>query len=113
MHPVIFTRVRPMKDGFSFLSINSRMGLMYRALKRPGLSGRRDRIQCAYFGFQTKEEASMFAQYVKEKYEAARVVVRESDRLPECAFEVKVWEFQEIMRLVFKCVEKQQPHKAA
>lgn len=102
------SRVRVLKDGYSFLSISPRLGLMYRALKRPGKGGRKDRIQCAYFGFESEQQANQFVGYLKQKYGEIRVGVRESDRLPAYAFEVKVWEFSELMAVVYQCAEKAQ-----
>jgi hypothetical protein len=111
---MIFTRVIPQKDGYSLLSISPRLALMYRVLKRPGKGGRRDRIQCAYFGFDTEEQAIKFAGYVQRNFKT-RVIPRESERLTECAYEVKVWEFDHLIRLVYQCVTKAQEasHAAA
>lgn len=107
------TRVTRLKDGFSLLLISPRLALMYKALKRAGRNGRKDRIQCAYFGFDTEAEAQAFADYLKNRFESARAVVRESDRLPECGWEVKVWEFPALMSVVLRCAEKPQLAKAA
>lgn len=104
---MIFAKVRPMGDGFSMLVISPRLALCYRALKKPGRGGRKDRIQCAYFGFDSQAAADRFAHYLKSKFLpfAPRMVVRESDRLPECGWEVKVWEFDHLLPLVLECAE--------
>jgi hypothetical protein len=109
---MIRTRVTRLKDGFSFLSINPRLGLMYRALKHPGKGGRKDLIQCAYFGFETEAEAVKFQKYCQSK--VIRAIAREADRLPDCAWEVKVWEFPELLHLVSRCLKRsQEPPQAA
>jgi len=100
---MIRTRVRPLDDGFSLLRINDRLALCYKALKRPGKGGRKDRVQCAYFGFDSEESAQAFLAGVLRQFGKVRAVVRESDRLPDAAFEVKIWEFPHIMSLVFHC----------
>ncbi len=105
------SKVRVLKDGYSFLSISPRLAMMYRALKRPGKGGRKDRIQCAYFGFDSEQQANQFVTYLKQQYGEVRAGVRESDRLPECAFEVKVWEFPQLLELIHRCAAKD--HKAA
>lgn len=102
------SRVQVLKDGYSLLSFSPRLALMYRALKRPGKDGRKDRIQCAYFGFDTEQQAKDFVSYLKRKYGEVRAGVREGDRLFDCAFEVKVWEFDHLMAVVYQCAEKTQ-----
>lgn len=102
---MIYTRVQPLKDGYSLLKINPRLCLIYRALKRPGREGRKDRIQCAYFGFETVEAAATFRNYLITKHKC-RAVVREPERLSEVAWEVKVWEFDGLLLLVRDCVAK-------
>jgi hypothetical protein len=87
---------------------------MYYVLKRPGKGGRRDRIQCAYFGFDDEQKANRFAAYVKKHFDT-HAVSREAQRLTECSFEVKVSEFPGLMQLVYQCVAKAQEisHAAA
>ncbi|NJO74181.1 MAG: hypothetical protein HC833_10760 [Leptolyngbyaceae cyanobacterium RM1_406_9] len=106
---LVHTRVIPQADGFSLLSISDRIALMYRALKRPGKGGRKDRIQCGYFGFESQEKAQAWAEMIRNRYAEMqiRLVVRESDRLPECAFEVKVWEFEGLIPLTLCCAKSE------
>lgn len=101
---MLTSKIVRLKDRFSLLKINDRLALCYRALKRPGKGGRVDRIQCAYFGFNSEEEAVNFASYLREKFQV-RAIHRESDRLPESAFEVKVWEFDELLGVVRHCAQ--------
>lgn len=103
---MIRTRVQPLKDGFSMLIVSPRLALCYRALKRPGKGGRKDRIQCGYFGFESEAEANTFANYLRSAYPNVRAVVREGDRLPECGWEVKVWEFAQLLQVVQQCAAK-------
>jgi hypothetical protein len=103
---MVYTRIIPGKNGFSQLQISSRLVLLYRALKRPGKNGRRDRIQCVYFGFDTEHQAAEFAYKLRAKHSQVRLVVREAERLLEVPYEVKVWEFDHLMHLVFTCAEK-------
>jgi hypothetical protein len=86
-------------------TISERLALCYKALKKPGKGGRKDRIQCAYFGFDSQERAEQFARYLKARFLpfAPRLVIRESDRLSECAWEVKVWEFPALLEIVMEC----------
>jgi hypothetical protein len=104
---MIITRVIPQKDGFSLLSVSARLALMYYVLKRPGKGGRKDRIQCAYFGFDDEQQADKFAAYVKQHCKT-HAVSREAQRLIECSFEVKVSEFDGLMQLVEQCAAKAQ-----
>jgi hypothetical protein len=104
-------RCIPGKDGFSTLVLSPRLALMYRALKKPGKGGRRDRIQCAYFGFSTQEQAQHFTAYVQEQFKA-RAMPRESDRLSECAWEVKVWEFDGLLDFALRCYARSQQQAA-
>jgi hypothetical protein len=106
----IHTKVKVQGDGFSMLYISNRLALCYKALKKPGKGGRMDRIQCAYFGFNTEAECQQFTQFLKDKFFpfAPRVLIRESDRLPECPWEVKVWEFPQLLEIVLKCHEQAQ-----
>jgi hypothetical protein len=104
----IHTKVRVMGDGFAMLEINSRLALCYKALKKPGKGGRKDRIQCGYFGFDTEAQANFFADYLKQRFIpfGPRVHIRESDRLPDSAWEVKVWDFPQLLQLVHECHDK-------
>ena len=108
---MIYSKVRNLKDGYCLLSISPRLALMYKALKRPGKGGRKDRIQCAYFGFKSEAEANYFLTYLHQQFGPVRAVVRESDRLPDCAWEVKAWEFEHLMKVVLCCAN--QPQKQA
>jgi len=110
---MVHSKVRALKDGYSLLSISPRLALMYRALKRPGKGGRRDRIQCAYFGFDSEEKANEFVRFLREKFGEIRAGVRESDRLSECAFEVKVSEFDHLLTIVLQCAKQQQEQPVA
>jgi hypothetical protein len=102
---MVRAKVRALKDGYAFLSVSPRLALMYKALKRPGRGGRKDRIQCAYFGFDTEKKANQFVAGLKRQFGEIRVVVRESDRLPDCTWEVKVWEFNQLMNVVLHCAQ--------
>jgi hypothetical protein len=104
-------RCIPGKDGFSTLVLSPRLALMYRALKKPGKGGRKDRIQCAYFGFASEAQAQHFAAYVQAQYKA-RALPRESDRLSDSPFEVKVWEFDGLLDLALKCHARSQQQAA-
>ncbi|OLP19835.1 hypothetical protein BST81_03415 [Leptolyngbya sp. 'hensonii'] len=104
---MIRTHIITLKDGFSLLQISPRLALMYKALKHPGKNGRRDRIQCAYFGFDSEQSAQEFVTWLRSHYSGIRCLARESDRLPECAFEVKVWEFDGLLALVSICTNRQ------
>lgn len=115
----IHTKVKVQGDGFSMLYISKRLALCYKALKKPGKGGRMDRIQCAYFGFNDEAECQQFTQFLKEKFFpfAPRVLIRESVhasasgssyRLSECPWEVKVWEFPQLLEIVLKCHEQAQ-----
>lgn len=104
---MVVAKIRPMADGFSMLVISPRLALCYKALKKPGRGGRKDRIQCAYFGFDSPKAADRFANYLRSKFLpfAPRVLIRESDRLPACGWEVKVWEFEHLLAVVLECAD--------
>lgn len=102
---MIRTRVIPLKDRYSFIEISPRLALMYRALARPGKKGRMHKIQCAYFGFGDELSAKNFAAWLNAKY-GARAIARESDRL-DTAWEVKAWEFFDLLHVVHQCAEKE------
>jgi hypothetical protein len=111
---MVYTCILPAKDGFSLLSISPRLALMYRALKRPGKGGRKDRIQCAYFGFDSESEAKAFIDLLKERYGADTFPqLREPEPLSECAFEVKVREFPNLLKLVLTCARKAEERNRA
>jgi hypothetical protein len=107
---MIYTKCKPQGDRFSILEISPRLAICYQALARPGKGGRRDKIQCAYFGFETQEEAQQFASYMRKGFLpfGPRVLVREPERLTECGWEVKVWEFPHLLEVILKCANKQQ-----
>ncbi|MBW4474746.1 MAG: hypothetical protein KME45_30860 [Stenomitos rutilans HA7619-LM2] len=102
---MVRAKVHALKDGYAFLSVSPRLALMYKALKRPGKGGRRDRIQCVYFGFDTEERANQFVAGLKRQFGEIRVVVRARDRLPESAWEVKVWEFEGLLTFALHCAQ--------
>lgn len=104
----IHTKVKVAGDGFSILYINERLALCYKALKKPGKSGRMDRIQCGYFGFSTETECQQFCKFLRDKFFpfAPAMRIRESDRLPECPWEVKVQEFPHLLEVILKCAEQ-------
>lgn len=108
------TRITRLKDGYSLLSFSPRLALMYRALKKPGKGGRKDRIQCAYFGFESEAQARHFANYTRQQFKT-RAIARESDRLPESGWEVKVWHFEGLIDLALRChaQSQRQSQKAA
>ena len=91
---MVRSKIHPLKDGYALLAVSPRLALMYKALKRPGKGGRKDRLQCAYFGFDTKAKANQFVTWLKRQSDTSRVFVRESICLPESAWEVKVWAFE-------------------
>jgi hypothetical protein len=107
---MIRTKIHVLQDGYAFLSVSPRLALMYRALKRPGKGGRKDRLQCAYFGFETEERAHQFVAGLKRRSGVIRVVVRGSDRLPESAWEVKVWEFEGLLAFALHCAQAASPN---
>jgi hypothetical protein len=97
---MIRTIITPLKDRYSFVEVSDRIAFMYRALKRSSSDGRKDTIQCAYFGFEEESKAKKMAAWVRQKYPLSRCVVRESERLEHCLFEVKVFRFPEILDLI-------------
>lgn len=107
------TKIRPQGDGFSILSISPRLALCYKALKKPGKNGRMDRLQCGYVGFDDKGEALQFAEWLRGKLLpfAPLVRVRESDRLPECAWEVKIAEHDGLLDLFLTLAVREQEQK--
>ena len=102
---MVRAKIYVLKDGYALLAVSPRLALMYKALKRPGKGGRKDRLQCAYFGFDTKDMANQFVAGLKRQSDASRVVVRESDRLPESAWEVKVWAFEGLLAFALHCAQ--------
>jgi hypothetical protein len=97
------------------LNIHPRLSVCYRALKKPGKGGRKDKVQCAYFGFDDEAIARQWVERVRYRYGChIRAVIREGDRLADCTCEVKVWEFDELMHLVLNCAHQllQQPNAA-
>jgi hypothetical protein len=102
---MVRAKIHVLKDGYALLAVSPRLALMYKALKRPGKGGRKDRLQCAYFGFDTEERANQFVAGLKRQSGASRIVVRESDRLPESAWEVKVWEFEGLLAFTLHCAQ--------
>lgn len=102
---MVKAKVCALKDGFALLCISPRLAVMYKALKRPGKGGRKDRLQCAYFGFESEEKANQFVVGLKRQFGEVRAVVRESDRLPQSAWEVKVWEFEGLLSLALHCAQ--------
>ncbi|MEP0910882.1 hypothetical protein NDI45_08125 [Leptolyngbya sp. GB1-A1] len=114
---MIRSKVAVLKDGYSMLNIHPRLSVCYRALKKPGKGGRKDKIQCAYFGFESEELAKRWVERVRYRYGIhVRAIIREGDRLTDCAYEVKVWEFDELVSLVLGCayqLQKQEETNAA
>ncbi|MEP0923468.1 hypothetical protein [Leptolyngbya sp. ST-U4] len=107
---MIRSKVAVLKDGYSMLNIHPRLSVCYRALKKPGKGGRKDKIQCAYFGFESEEIAAAWLSRIRRKYNTydIRATVREGDRLTSCAYEVKVWEFDALLHLVLNCAHQLQ-----
>jgi hypothetical protein len=92
------TKIIHLKDRYSMLLLSPRIGLLYRVLKRPGKNGRKDRIQCAYFGFEYEKAAQEFATQMRVHYPQSFPLVREGERL-EYAWEVKIREFETIINV--------------
>jgi hypothetical protein len=108
---MVRAKTHALNDGYALLAVSPRLALMYKALKRPGKGGRKDRLQCAYFGFDTKEKATQFVAGLRRQSNANRVVVREGTRLPESAWEVKVWEFEGLLAFALHfCTVLRRPH---
>ncbi len=104
----IRTKCKPQGDRFSILEVSPRLAICYQALSRPGKGGRKDKIQCAYFGFQEEKEAQEFAKFMKRQFLpfGPRLMVREPERLTECGWEVKVWEFPHLLEVILRCASK-------
>lgn len=92
------TKIIQLKDRYSMLLLSPRIGLLYRVLKKPGKGGRKDRIQCAYFGFEYEAKAQEFATQMRIHYPQSFPLVREAERL-EYAWEVKIREFETIVNV--------------
>jgi len=107
---MIHTKIRPQGDGFSILSISPRLALCYKALKKPGKGGRMDRLQCGYVGFDSEQEAKMFAARLRHKLLpfAPFMSVRESDRLVDCAWEIKIGEYEGLLDLILSLASREQ-----
>lgn len=59
----------------------------------------------SYFGFDTKEEAAQFM--AQHRSQVSTAIVRESQRLSQCAWECKVWQCP--TELIFSQLNQQQP----
>lgn len=112
MATLLYARCHRSQDGYSFISISPRLGFMYRALKKPGKGGRKDRIHTAYFGFDSEAEAAQFLAWLTTKHPTAKAMKREPERLA-CSHEIKVWEFDGLHQLILTCATRQTQQKAA
>ena len=71
------------------INLSDRIALITQSLLRPGKGGRMARVKAAYFGFASYDQAQQFANEIRGRFPAARIQVRQGQRLA-CVFEVKV-----------------------
>jgi hypothetical protein len=81
------------KDRYSLLRLGSRVVLNHYRLLKAGKGGRMERIHTAYIGFDTQEAAKKLRYAIDEKRPGAKIVLREGERLPDYAWELKIWEY--------------------
>jgi hypothetical protein len=97
---MLHTKITRLKDRYSLVKISPRIAFIYRALKRASIDGRKDVIQCAYFGFNEEVKAQKYALWLQQNFSNVRYITRESERLDDCQIEVKVFRFEKILDLI-------------
>ena len=85
----IRVRVQQLGDRHFQVNLCSRIALITQSLLRSGKNGRMARVKAGYFGFDSFDEAQVFADSVRKRYPKARMQVRVGKRLA-MAYEVKV-----------------------
>jgi hypothetical protein len=93
------------KDGFSVLMLTPRICLIHYRLKKAGKGGRMERLQTAYIGFNSIEAARKLRYSIEEKRPGAKVIVRESERVLDYSWELKIWEYPGILEDVLAMAE--------
>jgi len=81
--------VRQLGDRHFQVNLCNHVALITQSLLRAGKNGRMARVKAGYFGFDSFDEAQVFADSVRRRYPKARMQVRAGKRLA-MAYEVKV-----------------------
>lgn len=85
----IRVRVQQLGDRHFQVNLCARIAIIAQSLLRAGKGGRMARVKAGYFGFDSFDEAQVFADSVRRRYPKARMQVRTGKRLA-MAYEVKV-----------------------
>jgi hypothetical protein len=93
------------KDGFSVLMLTDRICLVHYRLKRPGKGGRRERIQAAYVGFNQINAARKLRESIEAKRPGAQTFIRESKRVLDYSWELKIQEYPGILEDVLAMLD--------
>lgn len=81
------------KAGYTLLRLHDRVVLNHYRLKKAGKNGRMERIHTAYVGFNSQEAAQKLRLAIEEKRPGAKIIIREGERIPDYAWELKLWEY--------------------
>ena len=101
------------KDRYSILRMGNRVVLNHYRLIKPGKGGRMERIHTAYIGFNRKEAARRLRFALEETRPGAKIIVREGERIPEYAWELKIWEYPGIYDDMIQIAHSIQAKEAA
>jgi hypothetical protein len=101
------------KDGYSLLKLHDRVVLNHYRLKKAGKNGRMERIHTAYVGFSSQEAAQKLRFAIEEKRPGVKIIVREGERIPEYAWELKIWEYSGIYDDMIQIAHSIQAKEAA
>ena len=88
------TMITQLGDRHYYSGYSDRVGYIYQEFKKPGKNGRTSKIKCLYVGCSSYLEAKKVASQFR-----GRVFVRESQRVPDWEWEVKMqgdWELCQV-----------------
>jgi hypothetical protein len=101
------------RDGYTVMFLCPRVCLVHYRLKKAGKGGRMERIQTAYIGFNSLEAARKLRYSIEEKRPGAKVIIRESERVTEFSWELKIWEYAGILEDMLQIAASIQAKEAA
>jgi hypothetical protein len=101
------------KDGYTVLFLCHRVCMCHYRLKRAGKSGRMERVETAYVGFNSLEAARKLRESIEGKRPGAKVIIRESRRVTDFSWELKIWEYAGILEDMLQIAANIQAKEAA
>jgi hypothetical protein len=101
------------KDGYTVLFLCPRVCLVHYRLKKAGKGGRMERLQTACVGFNSLDAAQKLRCSIEGKRPGAKVIIRESQRVTDFSWELKIWEYAGILEDMLQIAANIQAKEAA